>query len=248
MTKSTVRYGDHPSQFVEAWFPEDWSKNSAVVLLHGGWWRAKHDLQLMDDLAADLHAQGHLVWNVEYRRIDGDGGGWPQTLDDVLAAIQALSLGPLQVNPSSIIVIGHSAGGHLALLAAKTAQLAGVIALAPITDLARCAAEGLGEGATRVFLEKAGLTSDVFTEASPLEQAPIGTPQLIVHGTEDVRVPFDHSTAYASRATSLGDEVELLEVEGGDHLFVLEPGHPYWAQALKWLDRISTDSATRADK
>jgi acetyl esterase/lipase len=243
MTKQVIRYGKHPSQFVEAWFPENWSQDSAVVLLHGGWWRAKHDLHLMDELAADLHQRGYLVWNVEYRRIDGDDGGWPETLDDVLAAIHSLTSEPLQVNPSSIVVIGHSAGGHLALLAAKTARLAAVVALAPITDLARCAAEGLGEGATPVFLEKAGLTKDVFEEASPLRQAPVGAPQLVVHGSDDARVPLSHSKAYVSRAAAVGDNVELREIQGGDHLFVLQPDHSYWAKALEWLNDVTAGPA-----
>ena len=243
MTKEIVRYGKHPSQFVEAWFPENWSRDSTVVLLHGGWWRAQHDLHLMDGLASQLHEQGHLVWNVEYRRIDGDGGGWPQTLDDVLAAVHTLTSGPLKVESSSIAVVGHSAGGQLALLTAKTARLAAVVALAPITDLARCAAEGLGEGATPIFLEKAGLLEEAFEKASPLEQAPIGTPQLIVHGTDDARVPVSHSRAYASKAASTGDDVELMEVQGGDHMFVLQPDHSYWPKALEWLNKVINDPA-----
>ncbi|MDR6639543.1 S9 family peptidase [Paenarthrobacter nitroguajacolicus] len=239
MTKQVIHYGKHPSQFVEAWFPENRSPDSAVVLLHGGWWRAKHGLHLMDELAADLHQRGHLVWNVEYRRIDGDGGGWPETLDDVLAAIQSLTSEVSQVNPSSIAIIGHSAGGHLALLAAKTARLAAVVALAPITDVARCAAEGLGEGATPAFLKHVGLTKEVFKEASPLEQAPIGAPQLVVHGSDDARVPLSHSQAYVSRATRVGDSVELREVQEGDHMFVLQPGHSYWPKAMEWLNDVT---------
>ncbi|MFE4194355.1 alpha/beta hydrolase family protein [Paenarthrobacter sp. NPDC056912] len=243
MTMEIERYGEHPSQFVEAWIPDNWSRDSAVVLLHGGWWRAQHDLHLMDGLASDLRKQGHLVWNVEYRRIDGDDGGWPETLDDVLAAVRCLTSGPLKVEPSSITVVGHSAGGHLALLAAKTARLAAVVALAPITDLARCAVEGLGEDATRAFLKRAGQLKKDFEEASPLEQTPIGAPQLIVHGTDDARVPVSHSRAYASRAASAGDEVELMEVQGGDHMFVLRPEHAYWPRAVQWMNRAAKVSA-----
>ncbi|MER6893074.1 alpha/beta fold hydrolase, partial [Amycolatopsis sp. NPDC000740] len=122
----TLRYGSEPSQFVELHGTP--GGRGTAVLLHGGWWRARHDLHQLDPMAADLVAAGWYVANLEYRRIDGDTGGWPQTLDDVLAAIAAVE------RPSALptVAIGHSAGGHLALLAGGS--LAGVVALAPITD------------------------------------------------------------------------------------------------------------------
>src|SRR5437762_1835989 len=146
--RRSLRYGALPSQYVEAWPPhQDDPSPPAAVVIHGGWWRARHDLHLMDELCADLARHGWLAWNVEFRRIDGDGGGWPATLDDVRAAIRSLPGSELPVAPSPPIAIGHSAGGHLALLAATHEALGGVVGLAPITDLARSAREGLGEGA-----------------------------------------------------------------------------------------------------
>ena len=234
-----VRYGGHPSQFAEVWTPDSVSIHGAVLLLHGGWWRSRHDLHLMDALASDLCDQGHLVWNLEYRRIDGDGGGWPESLLDVMNAVQDLCAGPVTVDPASVVAVGHSAGGHLALHAAKAAGLGGVVALAPITDLARSEQEGLGEGATAVFLDETDTTLPIYDEASPLHQLPIGKPQLIVHGTEDWRVPVAHSRDYATKAVSAGDDVQLVEVQGGDHMFVLEPDHAYWAQAREWLKTVT---------
>ncbi|MGD9527298.1 MAG: alpha/beta hydrolase family protein [Dehalococcoidia bacterium] len=237
MAKRAVRYGEHPSQFVEVWPPEARPHLGAVVLVHGGWWRARHDLHLMDELAADLANRGHLVWNVEYRRIEGDGGGWPGTFDDVLAAVDLLCAEREGgVGRSSIVALGHSAGGQLALLSARERGLGGVVALAPITDLDRCAAADLGEGATQVFIGGAPAAQrEHYRKASPVEQVPIGCPQLVVHGTDDDRVPVSHSRAYAKRAAAVGDKIKLRVVTGGDHMFVLDPRHRYWPNTVDWI-------------
>lgn len=242
MTLEIVRYGQADSQFVEVWRPDGVSKPGSVLLLHGGWWRARYDLRLMDGLAADLVSRGHVVWNVEYRRIDHgdpagtDIGGWPETFEDVLAAIKTLCEASPGVDPREVVAVGHSAGGHLGLLAARPACLGGVLALAPITDLADCARRGLGEGATPLFLG-AGNESG-YRHASPLEQVPIGCPQLIVHGTRDDRVPIEHSRSYLERCLAVGDPAELREVVGGDHMFVLDPLHAYWSPSVRWMTEV----------
>ncbi|WP_028933107.1 alpha/beta hydrolase family protein [Pseudonocardia spinosispora] len=234
-----VRYGQADSQFAEVWRPDGETKPGAVLLLHGGWWRARYDLRLMDGLAADLVSRGHVVWNVEYRRIEteepdgSDRGGWPETLEDVLAAIKTLCEASPGADPREVVAVGHSAGGHLGLLAGRPAGLGGVLALAPITDLADCARRGLGEGATPLFLGAGG--ESAYRHASPIEQVPIGCPQLIVHGTRDDRVPIEHSRAYLQRCQAEGDTAELREVAGGDHMFVLDPLHAYWAPAVRWM-------------
>jgi acetyl esterase/lipase len=230
------RYGALPSQYVQAWLPHADPPYPAAVLIHGGWWRARHDLHLMDELCADLASRGWLAWNVEFRRIEGDGGGWPATLDDVRAAIRCLAGSGLPVAPAPPVGIGHSAGGHLALLAATGEALAGVVALAPITDVARSAAEGLGEGAPAAFLgQEAG--PDAYEPASPLHRLPLGHRQLLVHGDEDVRVPVEHSRAYVAAARAAGDPVEYVEIAGGDHFCVIDPAHSSWGRVRDWLSQ-----------
>lgn len=229
------RYGALPSQHVEAWLPQADPPHPAAVLIHGGWWRARHDLHLMDELCADLARWGWLAWNVEFRRIEGGGGGWPATLDDVRAAIRCLAESALPVAPSPPVVIGHSAGGHLALLAATGEATGGVVALAPVTDVARSAAEGLGEGAPLAFLgPDAG--PEAYARASPRHLLPIGRRQLLVHGDEDVRVPVAHSRDYVAAAREAGDPVEYVEIAGGDHFCVIDPAHPSWGRVRDWLD------------
>ncbi|MFD0804222.1 alpha/beta hydrolase, partial [Streptomonospora algeriensis] len=91
-SRHVFAYGDHPSQVVRIHQPDadDGAPFPVVVLLHGGWWRDAHDLRRVDPLAAELAEAGWLVWNLEYRRTGGDGGGWPQTLDDVCSALDLL--------------------------------------------------------------------------------------------------------------------------------------------------------------
>ncbi|HWD01538.1 MAG TPA: alpha/beta fold hydrolase [Amycolatopsis sp.] len=213
----TIRYGTEPSQFIEV---HGEASRGTIFLLHGGWWRAQRDLHLMDPLAADLADSGWLVANVEYRRIDGDTGGWPGTLDDVRAALAAI--------PGEKIAIGHSAGGHLALLA--SAGVSAVVGLAPITDVPRSAVEGLGEGAASLFLPEPD------PAASPLTRVPLGVPQLIVHGDADVRVPVDHSRAYVAAAREAGDAVDYAELPGVDHFRVIDPADDPWSHVRRWLE------------
>lgn len=219
----TLRYGSEPSQFVELHGTP--GGRGTAVLLHGGWWRARHDLHQLDRMAADLVAAGWYVANVEYRRIDGDTGGWPRTLDDVLAAIAAVE------RPAALptVAIGHSAGGHLALLAGGA--LSGVVALAPITDVPRARAEELGEGAAGLFL-----TGDD-PAASPIRQVPIGCQQLVVQGDADVRVPVAHSRDYVAAAKAAGDDVDYVELAGVDHFRLIDPSDEPWQPVREWLDR-----------
>src|SRR6266508_2585042 len=142
-----VRYGPHPEQVVDLWLPSgrlpSGRAKPPIVFIHGGFWRAAYDRTHATPLAADLAGRGHPVAMIEYRRVGHDGGGWPGTLDDVAAAIAAV---PELDRP---IVMGHSAGGHLALWYAGHAPhtVRGVVALAPVADLGMAYRLGLGNGA-----------------------------------------------------------------------------------------------------
>ncbi|GAA1775327.1 alpha/beta hydrolase family protein [Streptomonospora arabica] len=237
-------YGEHPSRMVRIHQPDadDSAPFPVAVLLHGGWWRDAHDLRLMDPIAAVLADSGWLVWNLEYRRTGGDGGGWPQTLDDVRAALDLLGArlaeGAEPGDPGRLVAVGHSAGGHLALLAAHDSPLTAVVGLAPVTDLRAAAQAGLGEGAVADFLGPAP-DERAYAAAAPLHRLPVGLPQLIVHGDADHRVPVEHSRTYAEAARAAGDRVDYAEIPGADHFAVADPGHAAWHAAGEWLQRVS---------
>src|ERR1700712_707113 len=145
------QYGQASSQFAELSLPAGAAPAPVVVVIHGGYWQGSYGLELGRPLAADLAGRGFAAVNVEYRRM-GDGGGWPQTGEDVAAAVAALTSqaqGRLDLN--HVVGLGHSAGGQLAgWLASKrdtAVPLTGVVVQAGVLDLGRGADEGLRGGA-----------------------------------------------------------------------------------------------------
>lgn len=149
-----ISYGDHPSQFAELTLPEATTPAPVVVVIHGGYWSASYGLELGRPLANELRGQGFAVLNVEYRRV-GDGGGWPQTGDDVAAAVGTLA-GNDRIDTGRVVALGHSAGGQLAgWLAAQRdvpVPLTAVVLQAGVLDLVRAYDDGLGGGAVPNFL------------------------------------------------------------------------------------------------
>jgi kynureninase len=208
-----IRFGETPDQVVEV----DGDGDAAVVLLHGGFWRAGYDRSLMGGLAADLAARGWRALNAEYRR---GGAPWRATLDDVLAAIAvAGDRGPL-------FAVGHSAGGHLALLAAAHLPLSGVVSQAGVADMAEADRLGLGAGVTRRF-------AGGDPAADPIRHAPTGVPTLLVHGAEDDIVPAALSERYAAAA---GAEAELDVRPGEGHFEHIDPDSGAWRRVVEWLE------------
>jgi acetyl esterase/lipase len=153
----TIAYGPEPSQVGELYLPPTPGPHPVVVLLHGGRWTAMFDRRQVTRLADDLVGLGYAVWNVEYRRVGEPGGGWPGTLQDVADAIDAVADLDPALDTDQVIVVGHSAGGHLAVWAAHRAALpegapgtnpgitpVGAVSLAGILDLTAADATGLG--------------------------------------------------------------------------------------------------------
>jgi acetyl esterase/lipase len=204
-----------------------YGEGPVAVLIHGGFWKAEYDLTLMDALAADLTARGWAAWNIEYRRL-GNGGGVPETLDDVGAAIDHLAELP-GVDLSRVVTIGHSAGGHLAAWAATRdhprVAVTGVVSQAGVLDLERARDLQLSNGVVERFLK--GHASGV---ASPIERLPLGVPALLTHGGRDDIVPVEISERFA-RASGASLIVEPDE----DHFGHLDPENPLWQAVLAWL-------------
>lgn len=190
-----------------------------AVLLHGGFWRARYGLELEHALAADLVERGWTVWNIEYRRL-GDGGGWPETYDDVRAAIAALP-----VAADRLVAIGHSAGGHLAMRAAADAPLTGVVSQAGALDLYELWRRGTSDNVVRQFL--GGSPDEVpetFEAATPL---PPSVPALLVHGALDEDVPVEISREFGSG--------ELVVIEDEGHMEHIDPASRCWRAVIEWL-------------
>ncbi len=262
MMAERFTYGPAPTGFAELRVPDDTGPHPVVILIHGGFWRARYGLDLMDRLGDDLAARGIATWNIEYRRVGEPGGGYPGTLIDVataaeklraVAADHALDLG-------RVVTLGHSAGGHLALwLAARgrlpvgalgtgaaaaltgpdVLPLVGAISQAGVADLTAGWEQQLGNGAVRDFI---GGGADEFPEryavADPARSLPLGIPQVLVHGLLDDIVPPIISELYLAAATRAGDDARLRAIPNADHLAVIDPRTPAWAAIVEETRRL----------
>ena len=152
-----LEYGDEPSQFADVRLPADEGTRSPLaVVLHGGYWRSRYDLSYLGHLAQALADDGIATCNLEYRRSGEPGGGFPGTFDDIRAGMMlALSLAFRHpIDPVRTVIVGHSAGGHLALwMGIRHANRVPVVALAPVSNLYEAARLGLSNGAVTEFLD-----------------------------------------------------------------------------------------------
>lgn len=248
---TTHAYGDDPAQVCDLILPAG-AQRATVILVHGGFWQAGYDRSLEDAVAADLVADGYAVWNVDYRGV-GAGGGYPATFADLAAAVDLLAtVGPdAGVAVDRVAIVGHSAGGHLALWAAGRHLLpadapGAAPALSPVAacsqagvnDLVAAQAEGVGGAAVASVLgidPDQPVPAELAATTSPAQMVPLGVPQLVVTGDADALVPPWLSEDYAPVASAAGDDVTLEIVAGEDHFAHLDPGSGSWAAVRGWL-------------
>ncbi len=239
-------YGPDPAQFGELWLPDDTPATAGtVVIVHGGFWRARYDLSLGRPLAADLVRRGYAAWNLEYRRV-GAGGGWPATFDDIAAGIDLLA--DLPVDTSRVAAVGHSAGGQLAAWAAGRPKLppgtpgaeprvllSAVVSQAGVLALADCAREGVGGTAAQDLMGGGPEElAEQYRLADPIAAVPVGAAVLCVHSRRDDNVPFSYSERYVGAAVRAGGRAWLHETSG-DHFTLIDPGTPDWRAVIDAL-------------
>lgn len=252
----TLRYGGDPDQVVDVRLPPSGTgARPVVVVVHGGFWRAAYDRTHTGPQAGALAEAGYVVAVPEYRRTGQPGGGWPGTLDDTAAWSDALpellaaALGD-RVDVSRLVLVGHSAGGHLALWAASRHRLptgspwhratpppvTGVVSLAGVCDLSLAADLRLGNGAVQDFLGgDPSAVPERYAAADPAVLLPAAGRVALVHGQADPDVPACVSRAYAERARAAGAEVRLVELPETGHFEPVDPRSSAWPTVLEGI-------------
>ncbi len=220
-----LAYGDEPLQFGDLRLPHGDGPFRLAVMVHGGYWQATYNLIHAGHLCVALAEAGIATWNVEYRRLGDAGGGWPGTGEDVARAVAFVDELPLE--RENVVLVGHSAGGQLALWATKRAQLP-VVALAPVSDVRESAQRTGPEGVPASFVGESR-----FEELSPIELLPLGVRQILVHGTADDSVPHAMSERYVEAA---GTEAELVTLEGAGHFELIDPQSREWPRVLSVIE------------
>jgi acetyl esterase/lipase len=244
-----IMYGPAPSQFVELFKPAGPGPHPVVVLIHGGCWTVQFGgIEQMRNMAGALARQGIAVWNVEYRRYDEAGGGYPGMYQDVATAVDLLKheARASSLDLDRIVAVGHSAGGHLAQWAVSRHKLPEwspawapqplpirtVISLGGLADL-RNEAALIRRTCDRETAQIAGMPSaqrpDVFADTSPAEMLPAGVRTILIHGEHDDISPTATGENYARRARAAGDPADVLVLPGGSHYDEVSADSKAWA-------------------
>ncbi|MDQ4078175.1 MAG: alpha/beta fold hydrolase [Chloroflexota bacterium] len=250
-------YGEEKLQYADLRLPDGPGPHPVVVNVHGGFWRAKYDLEHASHLCAALTEAGYTTWNLEYRRVGNEGGGWPGTFLDAAKGTDYLRTIALEYNLDldRVIVMGHSAGGHLALWLTGRHRLSpgtplydpqplplhAAISLAGVVDLRWASAQRLsddGEATDRLMGGRPAEYPERYDIASPIELLPLGVPQILLHGTADSRVPFEISQRYVDAARAQGEEVELVALPGAGHFELIDPETKEWGAVMEAVRRV----------
>lgn len=240
-----LQYANAQARFGDLWLPQEGEPHPVAIFIHGGFWRSRYSLDHAGFLCQALAESGIAVWSIEYRRLGDPGGGWPGTFQDVARGVAFVSQLSREhdLDLERTTLMGHSAGGHLALWAAAAANLPldhglrgpdppnlrAVIALAAVPDLRLGWALGLGDGVIEDLLGGGpDQVPERYAAASPSELVPIGVPQILIHGIDDEVVPLELSQSYAAAALAEGDAVSEFWLEGIGHFEPISPWTSAW--------------------
>ncbi|MFT3900456.1 MAG: alpha/beta fold hydrolase [Gordonia sp. (in: high G+C Gram-positive bacteria)] len=251
MKRHKVAYGRHESQFGHLYEPANpGDRVPLVVLIHGGFFSTRFTLTIETAIARLLAERGAAVWNVEYRRVEEQGGGWPGTGDDALAALRALDdLVPAalpvdlaaRLEVDDVAVVGHSAGGLLAVwgtatLGARTAtaRITRVVAQSAVLDLTHELARHRPTP-RNLMGRRYDEIPERYAQASPI-LAPVCDAHIIaIHAGDDAAVPVESSRRYVEAVTERGQSAELVVVPGEGHDAFVDPRSACTRQTLRLL-------------
>lgn len=230
-------YGKEKLQYGELRMPSGKGPFPLVIIIHGGCWLSQMaTTKIMSPLATAITKEGIATWSIEYRGVDVPGGRWPGTYNDANAGIQYINKIAKKYNLdlNKVIILGHSAGGELALWeAAKTKlPIRGVIDLSGPGNLPEfyplqmhtCGADVV----TQLMHGSPTQNPSNYKKGSPSELLPLGVKQILITGAEDIDVPSYLAQSYAQAAQKAGDTVQFIEVKNAAHFEMVSPSSTAW--------------------
>ncbi len=247
-----IRYGEAPVQAIDIFLPPGAGLHPVAILIHGGCWSAATDDRgQLRHLAADLARRGIAVWSIGYRRADEPGGGYPGSFLDVGTAIDRLreEAPRYGLDVHRTVLVGHSAGGHLALWAAARGKLpagSAIGAATPFEPRAVISLAGVGDlasfGRFVPLLCGAGIIERLSppgteAETSPAAMAAPDMPVTLISAELDRLVPpyAAHDYAIAMRGKRKAP-IELITIAGAGHFDLVMPGAPAWAEVSRRIE------------
>jgi acetyl esterase/lipase len=243
-----ISYGPDSLQFGELRIPEGSDPHPVAIVIHGGCWLSIANLHVMDHFCDELTKVGIATWNLEYRRVDSPGGGWPGTFNDIGQGVDYIRILAEKYNLdlSRVVCIGHSSGGHLALWAgarhrvSESSQLfsenplkpTGVVSLAGPADLrgmvertkAVCGGDVIHTLLGGSFEE----VPDRYRNASPATLLPNGVKQIVIHGADDPAVPPELGQEYVEAGNLLGESIGFFVIPEASHFELIAPWTSSW--------------------
>jgi len=243
-TSHSITYGDRESDIVDVWIPDGNGPHPVVLMVHCGCWqKAIADRTLMNYAAEDLRQNGMAVWNIEYRGVDEEGGGYPGTFEDVSKAVDVMRdyAGTFNLDLNNVVGFGHSAGGHLVtwlsarenlpknspLYDPNPLPLVGVVNTGGLADLEASAPVTQASCLADIIDTLTGLAdesrADVFADTSPSELLPSGTTIISVNGDSDRIAPSELGIGFTEKALEAGDEARFVQVKNTGHVELISP-------------------------
>jgi acetyl esterase/lipase len=243
-----IAYGSAPSQYAELFKPAGNGPFPVAVLVHGGCWQTEYEgIKQFRNMAGALVAEGIAVWNVEYRRVDEQGGGFPGTQEDMIAALEALAANAkaYQLDLARLTAVGHSAGGYMVQWAAGRARIPStsplyrvqplvpryVVSLGGINDL-RAWTDLCGFEVSKLTGTSSSTRADVFADTNPAELIPNGSHTVLITGELDHSVPKETAHRFAAKAKAAGDAAEVIVLPGASHFDEASAKSPSWKTTL----------------
>lgn len=265
----TIRWGQGETDVADLWLPDGEGPFPVVLMVHGGCWqKAIADRTLMNWGAEDLRERGLAVWNIEYRGVDEDGGGYPGTFLDVAHAADALreQSGAYNLDLNRVAAFGHSAGGHLALwIAARhklpnyspmrmdnPLKLVGVVNSGGLADLKASRPVTQRSCLSDIYDQLVGDISstraDVLSDTSPAEMLPLKIRQVSINGHDDMIAPSELGEGYTRRAKAAGDDASVMVLLDTGHVELISPGTKAWEDEVAALKEMVRPEQARTER